>query len=207
MAEVDIQRVPQRDLRGVPLFRLHRTADAAGPRVPLFFGSRGTGRFDLPAPRGTCYLADTRIGAWLETFRGARLVAAHDARLRTLTSTASPNPCLVLDFTDGHAAAAGVTMEHHGSANRAVTWSLAEAADATGARGVTSWARHDPAAGSRTMALFDDAGAHPPFDWNWSIERVSPLDDPVLLDELAGRGLGVAEIPYELPVISPRGPE
>lgn len=50
----------------------------------------GAGRFDLPSPRGTCYWSDRRYGAWLEVFRGARLVDVADARRRRLATGRAP---------------------------------------------------------------------------------------------------------------------
>ena len=70
-------------------------------------------------------------------------------------------------------------------------------------RGIEAWVRHDPSATARTVALFDAAGEHVPFGWSWRTATSDPLADPTLLDELASRGLGVAEIPHDLPVVRP----
>lgn len=69
--ETPVQQGPPEDLGGFPVRRmapsamLHRAHRAA--RGPWWFSSAG-GRFDLPAPRGTCYLATSALVAvreWL----------------------------------------------------------------------------------------------------------------------------------------------
>ena len=186
------------DARGRDLFRLFRSTDpeTGHPRTPFHFASRpdtsgsgrrgvpAGGRFDLVAPQGTCYLADTRIGAWVEVFRGTRMVDNRDARARSLLRTRAPRRVLLADLTD-----------------------RAEIADAIAVnfRGVQTWTRHDPSAGSRTVTLFDLAGSHPPFGWAWRQVVGSPVDDPMLLAELASCGVGVGAVPYDMPVTPPTG--
>lgn len=188
---------------------MHRRSDpvTGRDRGPFHFSSRtadGGGRFDLLAPRGTCYLSDARIGAWVETFGGAALVDARDVRDRALTATRCPRSASLLDLTAVRAGAAGITLDLHAGADRESTWSLAQAADAQrGVRGLATWARHDPSATTRTVALLDDAGEHSPFGWPWRVVTADPLDDPALLAALADRGLGVAEVPHELPTVPP----
>ena len=58
------------DLDGFPVWHVLRGAvlpRATAPgRGPLWFASRGSGRFDLDPPRGTCYLSDDPLVAMLE---------------------------------------------------------------------------------------------------------------------------------------------
>ena len=184
------------DARGRDLFRLFRSTDpeTGRPRAPFHFASRpdtsgsgrrgvpAGGRFDLVAPQGTCYLADTRIGAWVEVFRGTRMVDNRDARARSLLRTRAPRRVLLADLTDRSAIADALAVDF---------------------RGVQTWTRHDPSAGSRTVSLFDVAGSHPPFGWAWRQVVGSPVDDPMLLAELASCGLGVGAVPYDMPVTPP----
>jgi hypothetical protein len=184
------------DARGRDLFRLFRSTDpeTGHPRAPFHFASRpdtsgsgrrgvpAGGRFDLVAPQGTCYLADTRIGAWVEVFRGTRMVDNRDARARSLLRTRAPRRVLLADLTDRSAIADALAVDF---------------------RGVQTWTRHDPSAGSRTVSLFDVAGSHPPFGWAWRQVVGSPVDDPMLLAELASCGLGVGAVPYDMPVTPP----
>lgn len=64
------QGPPPADLAGFPAYRLgtrqelHRAHRR--DRGPWWFGSDGGGRFDLPAPRGTCYLATDPLAALRE---------------------------------------------------------------------------------------------------------------------------------------------
>lgn len=205
----ELAAVPRVDARGRDLFRMHLRGDpdTGRDRAPFFFSSRSAdsgGRFDLEAPRGTCYLADSRVGAWLETFRAAALVDARDVRRRGLTRTRCPRPAMLVDLTAPAAVSAGITLDAHAGEDRPRTWALADAADRVrAARGVQAWLRHDPAAAAHTIALFDAAGEHPPFGWTWRAETADPLDDAVLLGELAARGLGVADVPHDLPVVRP----
>lgn len=184
------------DARGRDLFRLFRSTDpeTGHPRAPFHFASRpdtsgsgrrgvpAGGRFDLVAPQGTCYLADTRIGAWVEVFRGTRMVDNRDARARSLLRTRAPRRVLLADLTDRSAIADALAVDF---------------------RGVQTWTRYDPSAGSRTVSLFDVAGSHPPFGWAWRQVVGSPVDDPMLLAELASCGLGVGAVPYDMPVTPP----
>ena len=206
------------DARGRDLFRLFRPTDPATgrSREPFHFASRPDssgsgrrgipvgGRFDLVAPQGTCYLADTRLGAWVEVFRGARMVDARDARARSLLRTRAPRRVTLADLTDRSAIADGIGLDAHAGDDRESTWAIADrlAADF---RGVQTWTRHDPSARSRTVSLFDLAGVHPPFGWAWRQDVGRPIDDAVLLAELAACGLGVGSVPYDMPVTPPSG--
>lgn len=61
---------PEEDLRGFPIHRLTPVARlwrvVRDGRNPWWFSSSGGGRFDLPAPEGTCYLASDDLAALLE---------------------------------------------------------------------------------------------------------------------------------------------
>lgn len=58
-ADVDLGTFPvRRIVPGSVVFRAHRVE-----RGPWWFGSDGTGRFDLVPPRGTCYVAEAAVVA------------------------------------------------------------------------------------------------------------------------------------------------
>lgn len=99
LPSMPLGRFPASRLRmGTTLYRCH------GPRGPWFFSDRGTGRFDLDPPRGTCSVALDRATAVREVLRHdlrgdavpfdavrdrwvSRLAAPSDVRL---ANTASP---------------------------------------------------------------------------------------------------------------------
>ncbi|MFZ4486909.1 MAG: hypothetical protein ACOYO9_10000 [Candidatus Nanopelagicales bacterium] len=164
------------------------------------------GRFDLRSPRGTCYLSNARLGAWVEVFRGARLVDRRDARLRRMMQSRVPRRLVLADATSRSAIADGVILDLHAGSNRIETQRFAAAIDADPAfRGIQAWARHDPSTSAHTIALFDDEGEHLPYGWRWNLTMTEPLDDFELLTELAACGLGVAGVPRDLPVVKPAG--
>jgi len=55
---------------GTPLYRIFRTG-----RSRWWFSYDGTGRFDLPFPAGTCYLAEDPLAALLQVRRGLTLLS------------------------------------------------------------------------------------------------------------------------------------
>ncbi|MGN6634758.1 MAG: RES domain-containing protein, partial [Oryzihumus sp.] len=59
--EVVAQQVPRTRLAGFPAYRLDPRTVLCRAHLaangPWWFSHDGGGRFDLPAPRGTCYLA------------------------------------------------------------------------------------------------------------------------------------------------------
>jgi len=89
----DLQEFPElpEPAAAGPFHRIWRARDAAtgAVRPPWWFAgvpSAPLGRFDLPAPEGTCHLSTTLAGAWLEVFRGTGLVDRADADRRRLLS-------------------------------------------------------------------------------------------------------------------------
>jgi hypothetical protein len=183
----------------------HASLPAAAAVTPEPAPDRPTGgRFDLRSPRGTCYLASNRLAAWVEVFRGTRMVDRTDARSRRLLQSHVPRRLALADITNRGAVAGGVSLDPHAGSDRAVSQSFAAAIDEDRRfRGIWSWTRHDPSKGSNTLALFDDQGDHAPYGWPWRITIIDPLDDFELLTELASCGLGVAGVPHDLSVIAP----
>ena len=208
MSVVDVARLPRWPLRaGTSVHRIFRRFGPDGQRrSPWFFSSAGrtaSGRFDLPAPRGTCYFASTPVGAWLEVFRSTRLVDAVDVRRRHLATATRSGPDLRLaDLASGRSAAAGVSLDLMASddysAPQAVAASVAERGD-SGLRGLL---RHDPSGSARNIALFGTAGS-PSRQSGWRVVRTEPWRDASLMRDLGAIGIHVMEIPHNVPITAP----
>ncbi len=153
---------PPKDLRGFPRRTLRRRAELfrihARGRSPWWFSSLLTGRFDLPAPGGTCYLAHSPAGAFVEVFRDFSLVASADIAVRVV-STVHPQADLVLaDYASSRARGFGVTAAIHTTRDYAVTQAWASALRDQGFGGIRYLLGHDPSAREIGVALFGAAG-------------------------------------------------
>jgi hypothetical protein len=161
----------RRDLAGFPAFRLaatralHRAHRAAAG--PWWFSSSGGGRFDLDAPRGTCYLAFDACTAVRET-AGETLVrlgwvSADFARERVVSRLTVPKGRSLADICHEAAAGFGVTREIATLTPYALTRQWAQAlADAPGSFGGLRYqSRFTTAARATAVALFDAAGQAP----------------------------------------------
>lgn len=61
---------------------------------------------------------------------------------------------------------------------------------------------HDPAGRLRAVTLFDQAGAHPPYDDpDWAVE-IEKLDTPEIRSALARFGIEVTRSDPELPLVA-----
>lgn len=206
----DLAGFPALGPRGAaaPQFRIWRAVDprTQQPRDPWWSSSlpsTSPGRFDLPAPAGTCYLSDRRYGAWLEVFRGCGLVDRADVEPRRLL-VARPAGALPR-LADLRAAAArpyGVTADLTAGGAYDLSHRWARALHLAAFDGVSGTARHDPTHRARTTALFGVAGscAERP---GWVAHSVALVDDADLLDELVPFGTGVAGRPWDVGVVSP----
>lgn len=145
---------------GTDLFRAH-----AAELGPWWFSSDGTGRFDLAAPRGTCYTAldplsalRERLGPVLgasQTVPESLLETSVVSRLRLAAARE------VADLQDGRAVAFGVTRELETMVPYAVPQAWARAFDEAGCGGVRYGPRFTP--GDRSaVAVFGDGGVA---DW------------------------------------------
>lgn len=142
------------------LFRVTRSGKA-----PWWFGSSLANRFDLPEPRGTCYLAEDDLGALLEVL-GPDLVegaiSVRFVRERRLYVLRLPRTRRMADLTSRRAARFGVTAEIGTVVPHDLPRAWAVALDGAGFEGLLYHLRHDPAA-SRGTALFGPRGERP--DW------------------------------------------
>jgi hypothetical protein len=162
--EPSVAAAPPADLHAFPVWHvlrgtvLHRVTDAG--RGPWWFASDGEGRFDLPPPRGTCYLADDPLVALLEALGpagSAPVLAASVLDGRVVWSVALPDQCDAADLTARGARRFGVTAELAASTPYPTAQRWAAALAAAGYDGLRYRARHDPA-GGRCLALFGAAG-------------------------------------------------
>lgn len=167
--------VPPPSLAGFPtwqlpveqaLFRVHRRL-----RNPWYFDSGPHGRFNLSEPRGTCYLAKTAVGAFLETLgRQGRLIPQAEADARVLSTLRVPRPLAIADCIAARARAFGITVGIHALEDytRTRQWALAFAE--AGFDGVRYRASHDPRARSIGIAVFGPTG-----EGNWPFPPPAPI--------------------------------
>lgn len=117
------------------------------------------GRFDLPEPEGTCYLATDEISALLEALgpdleRGA--VSSGFLASRRLRKVRLSGHRILSDLTARGAVRFGITTEIGTIVPYACPQAWAARLREAGFSGIVSWARHDPER-RETIALF---GAH-----------------------------------------------
>ncbi len=163
-------------------------------RSPWWFGSSLEGRFDLPEPDGTCYVALDPLAALLEVIGPDRergyLSAEHLARRRIYELYLEDDRVLA-DLPATQAAAFGVTLEIHAIVPYDLPQTWAHRLRAAGFEGVRYLVRHDPS-GEDGLALFGSHGGHP--DWPVDEEREIGAQ---MLERLETRyGLKVLRIPH-----------
>ncbi|SDO32766.1 RES domain-containing protein [Microbacterium sp. ru370.1] len=159
------QKPPSIPLDGFPiaelsvvdtLWRAHGSANTPG-----WFSSSGEGRFDLAAPSGTCYLADSMGAAIRERLGGAitpgGLVTQSDAEGMTVTEIAGLTGSYG-DVSAQGAADFGVTSELTSMTPYTVPHEWAAAFSSYGLHGIRYTPRFTP--GAVAWALFGQAGAH-----------------------------------------------
>jgi hypothetical protein len=188
-----------------PLWRifLHRDPQTGQVRQPFYFasapaGAAPGGRYDLPAPDGACYLALSGIGAWLEVFRGTRLVARDDLRRRRLLTTRPPRRVAAADLLAKRATGFGITGDIHTCDDYSLTRAWATRLHQAGFRALLGKVRHDPGLHERSLTLLDRAGQHAPYDWRWH-EHITPLtEDGELIAVAQAYGYRVLDPPHDV---------
>ena len=177
------QGPPPASLAGFPAYPLSTEQDlfrahAAG-LGPWWFTSEGTGRFDLPAPRGTCYLALDPESAVRE--RVGPVLAGADAVPEGLLAEVVvsrlrlPHAGAVADVQSRRASRFGVTRELETMVPYAVPQAWARAFDIAGLGGVRYGPRFTPGECS-AVALFGEGGARA-----WAVDP-----DPLPARQVAG---------------------
>lgn len=166
-----------------PLFRIHRHG-----RDPWWFSHDGSGRFDLAAPRGTCYLAEDALGAFVEVFRTTAAVPDAEIAARRVSVLHVPETLVVADCTARRARAFGITAAIHASEDYRRTQAWARALAEAGFGGVRYLVSHDPAQRLVGIALFGRAGAAA-----WPVASMEPIGRQMLL--AARRSFGIRVVP------------
>ena len=185
---------PPSDLTEFPAFSL--LPDEIAFRIhhmdygPWWFNSRGGGRFDLPHPLGTCYLAAAGIGAFVEAFQRSGVTIPTDHVLtRRLSRLRVPHPIRLADATGSRARGFGLTGDIHSSTDRAWTQTWAMAFAAAGFQGIRYLVRHDPAQRQVGYALFGTSGAV-----DWPIESTNIIDEDLIRDVQERFGIVVLQL-------------
>lgn len=167
----------------MPLYRFH-----PHDRKPWWFSSDLSGRFDLPAPRGTCHLALQPIGAFLETFREIALIARSDVETRRISALQVPREMVLVDCTHPRAAGFGVTAARHAGEDYTRTQEWAAAIAGAGFEGVHYLLSHDPSQRCQGVALFGETGLQ-----DWPAETPQPISDDLISE--AWRRFGLLVLP------------
>ena len=199
--EVVAQQPPSVPLDGFPTRRITpgQTLQRAHTVAygPWWFGSDGLGRFDLPLPRGTCYLADSAVVAVRERLGvvlGGRPVVPASLLTYVVVSTLHlPDNRDLADVESSDATRFGVTRELETMVPYAVPQAWARAFDAAGLRGVAYGSRFTTG-DAVSYAIFGPAGGA---DW--------PADpQPIAAASVPGAPVGV-EPPrrWDLSVVRP----
>lgn len=198
---------PSYVLGGTLLARVWRKhlPDGTVRKVPWWFASVPAepsigGRFDLRAPGGTCYLAETVAAAVLEALQ-AHLTNLPEAELaaRGAVHVAVPSGMPpAADLGDPAGVELGVTAAIWAGPDQPLTQRWAAAFRRDGWWALYAGIQHDPSGQLRGVAVFDHAGEHEPTHTDgWSTEEVDRLGE-VTLAELAQVGV-IVRGPGNLP--------
>lgn len=200
LARFPVRRIPA----GAVAHRIYRAYGPDGSRrTPWFFSTStaaASGRFDLSEPQGTCYFSDREYGAWLETFRGARVVLRTDVERRRLASaTRVGEPLRLADLTAAAAVRFGISLDLSagGDYRASQRWALDLAR--VGFAGVIGWIRHDSTATARNLALFGTAGPRRSVR-GWRTHTQPLTEAARLRADLARFRVSVIDEPYDVTV-------
>lgn len=158
---------------------------------PWWFCHDLKSRFDLPAPEGTCYLAEDSLGSFLEVVTNLTLVAAADVERRRVSVLHVPRTLRLADCTDEASRGFGCTGEIHTTVDYDLTQRWARAFADAGFAGIRYPVRHDPAQRRIGIALFGEAGEAR----DWPDSTTEEIDDDLLLDVADRFGIRVLPRP------------
>jgi hypothetical protein len=182
----DLSRFPAFGVdRRRSLYRIHRT-DAG----PWWFSGEGSGRFDLRDGRGSCYLAVTPVGAFIEVFRVATVIPEAEVEARSLSSLVPSTRARLADCTVSAARKFGITGAIHTQPDYTVPQIWAEAFAAAGFGGIRYRVSHDPSQRELGAVLFGDAG-----EPSLPVRRTEPIPASVIEAARQRFGLIVAPTP------------
>lgn len=205
--------IPKHPLRRRYLYRIwRRDLPGGGTRTsPWWFASAAVetsagGRFDLPAPMGTCYFGTRSETALLEALQ-MRLtnLPRDELEIRRIARINAPADAPDAAMLTARSAAGelGITAELWAGRDRILSQRWAAAIRRDGWWALYAGASHDPSGRLRSVALFDHAGSHPPSHvgrWLWSERRID--NDEQLVRALHRYGVAVRE-PGQLPWAKP----
>ena len=182
----DLTRFPAFDLdRRRSLYRIHRS-DVG----PWWFSGDGSGRFDLRDGKGSCYLAVTTIGAFIEVFRVATVIPEAEIDVRALSSLVPPKRTKLADCTVSAARKFGITGANHTQPDYKVPHAWAAAFASSGFGGIRYRLSHDPAQRELGVVLFGAAG-----EQSLAVRRTEAIPGSVIEAARQRFGLVVAPTP------------
>lgn len=185
MPPADLRAFPSRRVRAGRRFaRIHRRAFDA-----RWFCSDLDCRFDLDPPRGTLYLGEEPLGAFLEVFRDVAVVDERDVEQRSLSMIPLPKGVRLADCTVEGARRFGCTGEIHAGLDYELTQRWAAAFAQAGFGGVRYFIRHDPRMRLIGVAVFGAEGE----GTMWPEPEASGI--PRALQEEAERRFGIRIMP------------
>ncbi|MDT8408043.1 MAG: RES family NAD+ phosphorylase [Wenzhouxiangellaceae bacterium] len=196
--------LPGQPLRRRTLYRVWRRQlpDGTTRESPWWFSSLTepptfSGRFDLAAPMGTCYLASRPEAAVLEALQmHLRNLPAEELRVRRIAHIRSPEnaPRAAMLTAESVVGDFGITPAIWAGNDRRLSQRWAAAIRRDGWWAVYAGIAHDPRGQLRAVALFDQAGDHAPTHgktWHW---RGHPIEsDHALQQALMRYGVQVRE--------------
>lgn len=205
-------RTPPRDLDRFPtangVAELHRLSEWPDP---WWFSSvahvdeQGGGRFDLPAPHGTCYLAEESLdGALVEKLLRVPVKVVPAERLGELfhAVVSVRRTPLTADLTSAKAAGYGLNAEIHTTLDYATCRRWGMALWKRGWRALRHRLRGDVTQALAGRAVFGKAGLHARAPAGMATS-ITPLDTVAAEKLLAKRNVVVRPIPANVPIIPP----
>ncbi len=214
---------PPADLRDFPqtvwqagrrAHRIYRHTDpqTGAPRAPLHFasgtGAAHEGRWDLPQPNGSCYLADDAAVCVLEVLApdlapgGPRRLASETwlRQRRRVEVVATDDVTGHADLDADAAFGYGVAGDLHTTDDRGLTQRWAAELRRHGHVGLRAHARTPPAGSAGTWTLFGPGGAAgvPPQPGLVAGAPTTLHDDAALLRRLADHGVEFLPVPNEV---------
>ena len=181
---------PARDYPpGTEMFRSHRHG-----KGPLWFSHSGAGRFDLAAPDGTCYIAESEVLTLLETWGGLQVVPDYMAAERDSSRLRLNDGVTVADLTSNLAIQYGVTSEVFTTTDYRLTQLWASALRQAGFGGIRYWARHDLAHTAGCLALFGPADPAKSLA-GFEVDTTEHLPDRAALLEQLEHETGITVLP------------